>query len=534
MKVVKRIWTGTTAAERLLLAAALFGVLATVVVAAFALVKRPGDISNPDAAFNKGRLQNDPTKNDKGKKLQTVDWPRFGYDEARTKFLGVQRVRPPYRKLWKYKNGELIELPPVIAGKRMYLIDNDGVFVALDAQTGKVAWKKKLGSLNASSPAYWKGKLLAVNLEPQQVLSVRASDGKVLWKKSLPARSESSPLVHGHHMYFGDEAGNFYALDARNGKTIWQTHLNGSVKAAPAFADGTLYDGDYSGKMYAIRASDGAIRWQTEGLGTGLSSGRFYSTPAVAFGRVYAGNVDNRVYSFDRQTGAIDWTFSAGDYVYSGVAAADGDKIKPSVYFGSHDRHVYSVDAQTGKLNWKAEPGGQVSGPATVIGDVVYVSTFSGNATLGFDLETGRRVFKVDDGQYGPAVSDGVHLFIAGGSDVIAYKPIKIGNYKAKDGEKGIVPPAERRKARGQQPGPNAKKQAKKLKSSPNKGDKGKSGGGKKKGKKKRAAKKKKKPAQKKQKGGGKKGKKQKGGGKQKQEEEEEEEELTVSPRKRA
>ncbi len=508
MKVVKRIWAGTSPAERFLLTAALVGVLATTVAAAYALLKRPGDVSNPDARFRTGKLQNDPTKKKpSGPKEVRVNWPRFGYDEARTKFLGVQRIRPPYRKLWKFKNGELIEFAPIIAGRRMYMIDNDGVFIALDDRTGKVVWKKKLGSLNASSPAYWHGKLLAVNLEPQQAIAVRARDGKVLWKRPLPARSESSPLVHGHRMFFGDEAGNFYALDARTGKPIWQIHLSGSVKAAPAYASGTLYDGDYAGKMYAIRASDGKIRWQTNGLGTGVSSGRFYSTPAVAFGRVYAGNADNRVYSFDRQTGAIDWTFSAGDYVYSGVAAADGKKIKPSVYFGSHDHHVYSLDAQSGKLNWKAEPGGQVSGPATVIGDVVYASTFSGHATLGFDLETGRRVFKIDDGQYGPAVSDGVDLYVAGGSDVIAYEPVKIDHYRAKKGQKGIVPPAEWRRAQGEKPGPNAKKQEKKLRGGGS-GNGNKKGQGKKKGHKKHGG------------SGGKKGghkKKQGGSGHQKQ-----------------
>ncbi len=278
---------------------------------------------------------------------------------------------------------------------------------------------------------------------------------------------------HGHACISATRTGDFYALDARNGKTIWQTQLSGSVKAAPAFADGTLYVGDYAGQMYAIRASDGAIRWQTSDLGTGLSSGRFYSTPAVAFGRVYAGNVDGRVYSFDRQTGEIDWTFSAGDYVYSGVAAADGDKIKPSVYFGSHDRQRLLRRRADGQA--QLEGGARRSGerPGDGVGDVVYVSTFSGNATLGFDLETGRRVFKVDDGEYGPAVSDGVHLFIAGGSDVIAYKPIKIGDYKAKEGEKGIVPPAERRKAHGQQPGPRRQAAGEEAEGEPQQGGQG-------------------------------------------------------------
>ena len=79
MKVVRRILAGTSGAERLLLAVALFGVLATGVVAAIALLKRPGDISNPDAAFKAGKLENDPTKQAHGKD-ESVDWPRFGYD----------------------------------------------------------------------------------------------------------------------------------------------------------------------------------------------------------------------------------------------------------------------------------------------------------------------------------------------------------------------------------------------------------------------------------------------------------------------
>jgi outer membrane protein assembly factor BamB len=453
MKVLRRIWAGTGAPERLLLAVAALSVTATVIVGAIALFKRPGDISNPDAQFKTGKLENDPTKNKPKGENDAVNWPRFGYDEARTKFLGVQKVRPPFTKVWKYDQDELIEFPPIIVDKRMYMIDNDGVFVALDKETGKVVWKKQLAALNASSPAYWNGMLLAVTLDPAQAMGVRASDGKVMWKRPLPSRAESSPLVIGHRMYFGSESGAFYCLDAKTGKPIWETDLQGSVKAAPAYADGTLYVGDYAGQMYAMRADNGEIRWQTGDLGSGLGSGRFYSTPAVAFGRVYAGNVDGRMYSFDRQTGDIAWTFSAGDYVYSGVAAADGDRIKPSVYFGSHDKYAYALNAENGDLIWKEKPGGQVSGPATVVGDVAYFSTFSGNSTVGFDLGTGRRVFKVDIGEYGPVVSDGVNLFVLGGSEVIAYRPVDFkGNYKAKPGEKGIIPPAERRRAEAGKP----------------------------------------------------------------------------------
>ena len=254
-------------------------------------------------------------------------------------------------------------------------------------------------------------------------------------------------MVVRKRMYFGTEAGTLFALDIKDGDVAWQTQLGGAIKAAPAFDDGTLYVGDYSGKMSAVKASDGAVRWQTQDLGTGVGSGRFYSTAAVAFGRVYAGDVDGRVYSFDQKDGSIVWTFSAGNYVYSGIAAASTKKTKPTVYFGSHDKYAYAVDAEDGDLIWKAEPGGQVSGPATVIGPVVYISTFSGDATSGFNIRTGRTVFKFDEGEYGPAVSDGEKLYVVGGTTVTAYDPVGLdGKYEAKKGQKGIIPPSQYRK----------------------------------------------------------------------------------------
>ena len=443
------LWGVMTGAERVVVLAATLALLSTVVFAAIGLLNRPGDISNPDAAFDAGKgagkSNKPPTPKDR-----TIDWPRFGYDVGRSKFLDAQSVKPPFRKVWKYKGDELIEFAPIVVDDRVYFIDNAGLYVCLDAETGKLIWKRKLASLNASSPAYEDGVLYSVSLSPNQALAIRARDGKTIWKKSLDDRAESSPLVIRGRVYFGDEGGQLYALDGKDGSTIWQTGLGGSVKAAPAFDEGTIFVGDYGGNMNAVRASDGKIEWQTADLGTGLGgSGRIYSTAAVAFGRVYAGDVDNRVYSYEEDSGEIAWSFSADNYVYSGIAAADTGSTPPAVYFGSHDRNAYALDAKTGKEIWRASAGGQISGPATIVGDVLYLSTFSGNATIGFDLGSGRRVFSYDDGEYGPVVSDGQSVYLTGGSTVTAFDPIDLGgyDYKAKPGQKGIVPPAERRKA---------------------------------------------------------------------------------------
>ena len=156
MNRILTTWRAMTGAERAVVAAAMIALSITLVAAAFALFKRPDDVSNPDAAFS--RSAGAGKKESKApKKKSTVAWPRFGYDLGRSKFLDAPVVRPPFRKDWKYKGDELIEFPPIVVGNRLYLIDNDGLYVALDSRTGKVVWKKRLSSLNASSPAVLQG-----------------------------------------------------------------------------------------------------------------------------------------------------------------------------------------------------------------------------------------------------------------------------------------------------------------------------------------------------------------------------------------
>ena len=150
-------------------------------------------------------------------------------------------------------------------------------------------------------------------------------------------------------MYFGNESGELLALDIKDGSTDLGDQARRLGQGGAGLRRRQPLRRRLRGQDERRRAPRTAsIVWQTSDLGLGIAgSGRFYSTAAVAFGRVYAGDVDNRVYSFDADTGEIAWTFSAGDYVYSGIAAADTKGTGPTVYFGSHDRNVYAVDAKT-------------------------------------------------------------------------------------------------------------------------------------------------------------------------------------------
>jgi outer membrane protein assembly factor BamB len=385
---------------------------------AYELLKRPADIHNPGAAFQ-------PQK-PKVEKRKTVSWPLYGYDRPRTRYLAVKGVRPPFRKLWRYTDGPLLEFPPIVARGRLYFVDNNGHAIALDADTGKQLWRRRIGRLNASSPAYHRNRLYIVNLLPGHVVKLDARTGKTLWKRPLPGRAESSPVVVGRSLYFGCEDGNLYSLSTRNGNVRWATGLGGPVKSAPAYYGGDLYVGDYGGYMNAVDAESGELEWQSDSLGQGFgTSGAFYSTPAVAFGRVYAGNNDTRVYSFDRRDGTIAWTYSTGGYAYSGPAVARTRHTGPTVYIGSFDGNVYALNARNGVPRWIRSAGGSIIGSLTAVGEIVYAAEFDGTSTTGYRMKGGRPVFHYPRGTYTPVVSDGRRLYLVGYSSITALQPYK-------------------------------------------------------------------------------------------------------------
>jgi outer membrane protein assembly factor BamB len=400
------------------LIAAVALVLGGVAGIAYDALKRPADIQNEAVSFE--------AQKPKVEKRKTVSWPIYGYDRARTRYLPAKGIKPPFRRSWRYKDGPLLEFPPVVAGGKLYLVNNSGYAVALDADTGHKLWTRRIGRLNASSPAYYKHRLYIVNLVPGHVVKLDARTGRVIWKRSLPGRAESSPVVVGRSLYLGCEDGNLYSLSTRNGNVRWSTGLGGPVKSAPAYYGGVLYVGDYGGYMNAVEAKNGKLLWQSDSLGQGFgSSGAFYSTPAVAFGRVYAGNNDTRVYSFDRHNGEIAWTFSTGGYAYSGPAVARTRHTGPTVYIGSFDGNVYALNAKSGEPRWIRSAGGSVIGSLTAVGEIVYAAEFDGTSTTGYTMKGGHPVFHYPRGTYTPVVSDGRRIYLVGYSSITALQPFK-------------------------------------------------------------------------------------------------------------
>jgi outer membrane protein assembly factor BamB len=365
-----------------------------------------------------------------------VPWPMYGFDATRTRSVALA-LKPPFRPVWRYGAGSLIEFPPSIGYGRLYFSTNAGRFAAISLQTGKRAWKIDMNRCVAASPAigpHAHGTVYAafLNRPPCNatagghgndglVVAFSAGHGQIHWRRTI-GPSESSPLLIGDRLYVGDWNGDVWALDADNGRVLWRHRIGGAVKGAIASAGGRLYVGAYDGHMYCLSLA-GKQLWRASGQRRLFGHGRFYSTPALAYGRAYIGSTDGKVYSYGATTGKLMWSQSTGGYVYGSPAVWDD-----RVFVGSYSGRFYAFDAATGEPRWTFDAKGKISGSATVIGNVVYFATLTGGTrskgrTYALNARTGKLLWSFPDGKYTPVAAVQGRLFLIGYGTVYGMVP---------------------------------------------------------------------------------------------------------------
>jgi outer membrane protein assembly factor BamB len=80
-----------------------------------------------------------------------LPWPMFAYDERRL-HISPYRHRPPYVGLWRFRGRTLLEFPPAIGHGRLYFANAAGTLFAVNARTGKRAWRYRARRCVAASP----------------------------------------------------------------------------------------------------------------------------------------------------------------------------------------------------------------------------------------------------------------------------------------------------------------------------------------------------------------------------------------------
>src|ERR671914_993864 len=141
--------------------------------AAFVVTREQGDVSNPDVEFRdepaatpEPELEPDEPGKKKTAKVDRFIWAHYGYTRDRRRYLPLKKPpRPPFTERWQYQGNVLLEFPPVIGGKRLYLLNDNGKLFAIHKHTRRVLWRRKLGAPPPPPPPYAHGTAYLVLLQ---------------------------------------------------------------------------------------------------------------------------------------------------------------------------------------------------------------------------------------------------------------------------------------------------------------------------------------------------------------------------------
>lgn len=139
-------------------------------------------------------------------------WRTFGADPQRSLARPDAPLGLPQRKpLWSRGLRSYIEFPPTYCDGDLYVNTFEGATYAIDADTGKVQWRRRVGG-------------------------------------TLP----SSPAIDGPRVIVSSQDGTVTALDRRKGRVLWQVRTAGKVESSPVAVDGLVYFGSHDGRLFAV------------------------------------------------------------------------------------------------------------------------------------------------------------------------------------------------------------------------------------------------------------------------------------------
>ena len=151
-----------------------------------------------------------------------------------------------------------ITTPPVIDGGLVYASSFSGKTVALDLASGSLKWSTPLATLN---PLALYGTTLFVVDQNSLLSALDANNGKILWERQLTARFGrkkrkpvlwNGPLLAGEQLILTASNGEIVTIDARNGTLDRQMRFAARFTAPPIAAQGLFFFLDSQGNIHAF------------------------------------------------------------------------------------------------------------------------------------------------------------------------------------------------------------------------------------------------------------------------------------------
>lgn len=216
----------------------------------------------------------------------------------------------------------------------------------------------------------------------------------IWWKFATKGEIYSSPQLYKESIYFGNNAGRFYSVDAKTGKEKWNFKTGYEIFISPVFDRGRVFFTS-SNYLFALDAKTGKELWrsQTE------KNYRFITDIKIYKGSLFVGDASGTLYSFNT-TGKLRWKVHSKTVSKLSSILIDywlnwfgrSFEIKDGfIYWGSMDGNLYSLSTNNGKLKWRFDSGETISTSVSLTVDKIYLGNRSGKVFI-LSRKTGRLI----------------------------------------------------------------------------------------------------------------------------------------------
>ncbi len=299
--------------------------------------------------------------------VRLADWPSRGYNATNQLPHAALSANPV--EVWAASIGtgnsrrNRIGTDPVAGSGLVYTIDAGAQLQATALSSGAPAWITSLvpdfdrgGNASGGGLALVGNRIYATT-PYGEVVALDAGTGAVIWRQRLGSVL-GAPTVSGGLLYVVGRNSEAWALEADSGRLRWVVPSSDAPSvlvggAAPAVSDGRVIFPFPSGELIAAFPNTGVTLWNSflagGRLGTAYAGlNDITADPVVVGGTIYAGNQSGRVVAMNARTGTRIWAAREG--AYSPVVVAGG-----AVFFVSDRNELIRLDASDGSRVWGTE-----------------------------------------------------------------------------------------------------------------------------------------------------------------------------------
>jgi outer membrane protein assembly factor BamB len=202
----------------------------------------------------------------------------------KTDRTGQMHSNPQLRKAY----GTPIVLP--IDGRATVISPAANWLYGYDPLTGQELWKTSYGVLGFSivcRPVYGQGQVyLSTTFNQPELLAIKVDDASVepsiTWRTKKGAPQMPSLLLVDKDLFMVNDKGVATCLDAATGEVHWTERLGGNFSSSPLYADGRIYVSNREGETFVLAPGQ-----EFKLLATNQLDGAIMASPAVVGEAIY-------------------------------------------------------------------------------------------------------------------------------------------------------------------------------------------------------------------------------------------------------